>query len=296
MVGIVVVTYNRLLLLKENIESLREQTYTDYKIIVVNNGSTDGTEEWLMSQKDLIVLNQENLGGAGGFHTGIKYAVQSGFDYIWLMDDDTIPTKNALDNMFQKVQLLAKNSWGFLCSRVVDLTDNSSNVPEIDMRKWGRAYPNWDEKIDSKMVKIRYATFVSVLIPVENIKEYGLPIKDFFIWGDDTEYTYRLSTKLPCYLVGDSLVLHKRENGEGLPFLQETNNNRLKLYFYMYRNQLILYREGIFGIRFCVLRYYLSKIFLLLKCLLRCKFFHAKVLVIALIKAAFFKPSIEYIH
>lgn len=36
MVGIVVVTYNRLLLLKENIESLREQTYTDYKIIVVN--------------------------------------------------------------------------------------------------------------------------------------------------------------------------------------------------------------------------------------------------------------------
>lgn len=54
MVGIVVVTYNRLLLLKENIESLREQTYTDYKIIVVNNGSTDGTEEWLMYQKDLI--------------------------------------------------------------------------------------------------------------------------------------------------------------------------------------------------------------------------------------------------
>lgn len=294
MVGIIVVTYNRLLLLKENIQALREQTYTDCKIIVVNNGSTDGTEEWLVYQKDLIVLNQENLGGAGGFYAGMKYAVKSGFDYVWLMDDDTIPTKEALANMFQKVQLLVKDNWGFLCSRVIDLSGHSSNVPNIDMRKWGRAYPDWDEKINSKMVKVRCATFVSVLISVERIRECGLPIKEFFIWGDDTEYTYRLSDNLSCYLVGDSLVLHKRKNGDGLSFLQEKNHNRLNLYFYMYRNQLILYRKGVFGRKFRVSRYYLSKMFLLLRCLSLCKFVHAKVLVTALIRATFFKPSIEY--
>ena len=72
-VGIVVVTYNRLALLKEAIDSLRNQIYTNREIVVVNNGSTDGTQEWLNAQKDIIVNTQQNLGGAGGLFTGVKY-------------------------------------------------------------------------------------------------------------------------------------------------------------------------------------------------------------------------------
>ena len=52
-VGIVVVTYNRLALLKEVIASLREQTYNNFQIIIVNNGSNDGTKEWLSLQNHL---------------------------------------------------------------------------------------------------------------------------------------------------------------------------------------------------------------------------------------------------
>ena len=75
-VGIVVVTYNRLSLLKEVIESLRVQSYRDYQIVVVNNGSTDETPLWLEKQKDIITITQDNLGGAGGFHTGMKYVAE----------------------------------------------------------------------------------------------------------------------------------------------------------------------------------------------------------------------------
>ena len=89
-VGIVVVTYNRLNLLKEVIEALRLQTYKDFQIVVVNNGSTDETPKWLSDQRDIYTITQENLGGAGGFFTGMKYVVENGFKYCWIMDDDVI--------------------------------------------------------------------------------------------------------------------------------------------------------------------------------------------------------------
>lgn len=66
-VAAIVVTFNRITLLKECIEALRKQSYADFSIIVVDNGSTDGTNLWLSEQGDLIVVKQENLGGAGGF-------------------------------------------------------------------------------------------------------------------------------------------------------------------------------------------------------------------------------------
>ncbi|MBK6915081.1 MAG: glycosyltransferase [Ignavibacteriales bacterium] len=95
----VVVTYNRLELLKQCIESIRNQTQKLDKIIVVNNDSIDGTFEWLNSQEDITHINQKNLGGAGGFYTGIKTAYNNGFDWIWCMDDDGLPEINALENL-----------------------------------------------------------------------------------------------------------------------------------------------------------------------------------------------------
>ena len=57
------------------VETVRKQTYKYFNILVVNNGSTDGTKEWLVQQADIITINQENLGGAGGFYTGMKYCM-----------------------------------------------------------------------------------------------------------------------------------------------------------------------------------------------------------------------------
>ena len=60
----VIVTYNRLELLKECIAAVKAQTYKPSFILVVNNDSTDGTTEWLNQQSDLIVIHQPNKGGA----------------------------------------------------------------------------------------------------------------------------------------------------------------------------------------------------------------------------------------
>ena len=96
----VTVTFNRKELLKRTIDCLRKNKPVS-KIVVVNNGSTDGTGEWLAKQDDLIVITQENVGGSGGFYTGIEYAYKAGADWIWCMDDDVFPRENCLEELLK---------------------------------------------------------------------------------------------------------------------------------------------------------------------------------------------------
>ena len=95
----VVVTYNRLTLLKECITALRNQTQKPDAILVVNNGSTDDTGKWLLAQNDLLIISQGNTGSAGGFETGINWAYKNNYSWIWCMDDDGYPKEDALEKI-----------------------------------------------------------------------------------------------------------------------------------------------------------------------------------------------------
>lgn len=234
-VAIVVVTYNRLNLLKECISSLRCQSFKDRDIIVVNNGSTDGSEEWLKSQSDIILISQSNQGGAGGFYTGLKYSCENHYCYSWIMDDDTIPSEDSL----LELMLKANSSIGFLCSKVIDINNEVCNVPSIDYQKLDNGEVCWPERLNEALVRVRTATFVSVLFHNKIIHEVGLPIKEYFIWGDDLEYTRRISKKYPCYICGKSIVLHKRALNGILSISNETNPNRIRNFYYAYRNGIL---------------------------------------------------------
>lgn len=84
-------------------------------------------------------------------------------------------------------------------------------------------------------------TFVSVLISKAAMENCGLPCKEFFIWGDDSEYTYRLSKYYgEGYFVGKSKAVHKRIIAKPLDINNETEINRVKMYHYLYRNRYIM--------------------------------------------------------
>lgn len=233
-VAIIVVTFNRLVLLQEEIESLRNQTFKDAQIVVINNGSTDGTSSWLEQQKDIITITQDNCGGAGGFFTGMKYVAEHGYKYCWLMDDDVICSPDALQELYNAYQL--KPDMGFVCSKVQGIDGCEMNVPYPDCRRRGTAYQDIFEYLDRQMVKVKEATFVSVFLSTDIIRECGLPYREYFIWGDDSEYTNRVSDTHPCYLVGTSCVIHKRAIQGGLLFETETDPRRIQNFFYMFRN------------------------------------------------------------
>ena len=96
-----IVTFNRLELLKRCIQNINKQTRKAEDLLIINNSSTDGTSEYLISN-NYNHINQKNSGSAGGWHSAINYAIKNNFDAIWLMDDDGYPKFNSLDQLTKK--------------------------------------------------------------------------------------------------------------------------------------------------------------------------------------------------
>ena len=126
------------------------------------------------------------------------------------------------------------------------------NTPRMKISQKGEnGYADWNVHLEESLVKVNSATFCSCFVSAEAVRTVGLPIKEYFIWGDDTEYTLRLSKYYgQGWLVGKSKVLHKRENGQSLSIKKEDNPNRINVYYYYTRNYLInlkLYYYGYLG-------------------------------------------------
>lgn len=102
----IIVTHNRKQLLAECVNKLLNQSHPPNQILIIDNASTDGTESYLKAQgfldHSLITYHclTENIGGAGGFAEGIKMAMQSGAEWMWLMDDDAMPAYDVLENFY----------------------------------------------------------------------------------------------------------------------------------------------------------------------------------------------------
>jgi len=235
----VVVTYNRKVLLLECINALLSQTYPVDTIVVIDNHSTDNSLEFIAenvkSERIKTVRLNKNYGGSGGFFYGMKKACENNPDYIWVMDDDTIPQKDSLENLMNTEELL-KGKFSFLASKAYGLNHEPMNIPFIDLSESANCY----EYLADGLVKISVATFVSLLIKKEAVEKEGLPHRFFFIWGDDLEYTNRLTKYYgPGYFCGKSVVLHKRQGNNALSPIDEDNVNRLKIFHYFYRNKLV---------------------------------------------------------
>ena len=186
----VVVTFNRLELLKRNISCLRQNKPIS-KIVVVNNGSTDGTGDWLAGETDLKVITQENVGGSGGFYTGIDYAYNDGADWIWCMDDDVFPRADCLEKMLVHAD---RKDVGILAPRRLQegkifthdfLSYNLTN-PFKSM------YKDRIAKMEvNKPLEISGTAFEGPFIRRDVVERIGLPNKDLFIFCDDTDYCLR---------------------------------------------------------------------------------------------------------
>lgn len=239
----VVVTYNKLDLLKECLQSLLMQTIGIQNIFVVNNNSSVETKDYLtdLSNRVKIVkpINlRKNIGGAGGFNRGIReFMEKSDSDYVWIMDDDTIAHNDSLEKLVQSLSCL--DNVGFLASNVrwIDGTPAIMNTPALaDV---------WNEKADTGLLGIKTASFVSLLVSRTAVKSVGLPIKDFFIWNDDTEFTTRIFKKgFNNYMVVKSCVTHKMAQNVGINIIKEHIRARIKRYYLRNRNAIFMFREN----------------------------------------------------
>ncbi len=236
----IIVTYNRLQLLKESINSVLMYKDKIKKIIVVNNASTDGTTEYLdnicNSENKLVhVKLEKNIGGSGGFYEGIKKSFEYNCDWVWIMDDDTIVKKGSLENLIKPIEEV--DNVGFVCSKVVwnDGNIHYMNIPQIKPIVKGIPFNRYENYL-----VIDSCSFVSVLINTKAIRKVGLPYKEFFIWSDDTEYTQRISNNGYIGLYSNkSLVEHRTGTNYNVDIHKDTKNNYWK-YSYGIRNGLFI--------------------------------------------------------
>ncbi len=211
--GVVIVTYNRLNLLKECVDACLSQTYKFNSIIIVNNCSTDGTDEYLsnLNNNTIHVINCDtNLGGAGGFNKGIEYAIENDdSDYLLIIDDDAIIEEEynrKIKRIIDKTTKMNEKIFAYSGTVVTDnqiLTFTRKNIVKYHF-----------EKCDLNLYKGEFfdyncSSFCGLYISMNIIKKIGPPKKEFFIWYDDTEYCMRFKKYTIIRNVNDAILDHK---------------------------------------------------------------------------------------
>lgn len=192
-----VVTLNRLEKLTRTLAECRSLGFD--RFVVVDNGSSDGTREFLSRQPDLTGLFPEhNEGGSGGFNRLKRYFYEnSECNYLLLMDDDAYPTFSRNHLAAFLAERRACNYWAYACKVIYptgslcEMNRPGKNIlANHPLRHFGKEY-HIDE--DSPESIVDFASFVGLLLTREVIRRVGVVSTQFFIYSDDTYYTLSIS-------------------------------------------------------------------------------------------------------
>ncbi|MBN1508292.1 MAG: glycosyltransferase family 2 protein [Sedimentisphaerales bacterium] len=254
-IAAVVVTYNRKQLLSECLDSLLGQTHALDGLYVIDNASTDGTGEHLRDRgfaspgdghrQEHYVRMPENVGGAGGFAEGMVRAAGAGFDWLWLMDDDVVAAPNALEVLVRKKETLqAVHDGPFILNSLVLSRDRPDGdalaFPLREISAGGsprRGAFHWRLSDVRDQVHDGLYRWICPLngtfLPARAVSEVGTPRREFFIYGDETDFQFRAAGSFRMYTVVDSKVFHPRQPSSVFDWKQ----------YYNIRNMFIVNRH-----------------------------------------------------
>jgi rhamnopyranosyl-N-acetylglucosaminyl-diphospho-decaprenol beta-1,3/1,4-galactofuranosyltransferase len=220
----VVVTFNRRALLERVLTAL-ESTPGLAEIVVVDNASADGTGEWLASRAGSpaaapvhAVTLPENVGGAGGFHEGLRLALEHGADLAWLMDDDGVPVDGSLAKLLDHREEF--DFWGPSVLAEQDPTRLCFPIRIPGSTQVVHAMSRVEEAAVDGVIADVVIPFNGVLVTRELVEKIGLPREEFFIWGDDVEYLWRARRAgARVGTVVDAHFLHPATDDLGTPLM-----------------------------------------------------------------------------
>jgi len=217
------------------IGALRKSTYSQLKVVVVDNGSTNNSvAEIRTAYPDLIVLESvTNLGFAGGNNIGIRHALAQGADFVWLLNNDTEPAPDALSALIGKA--VTNRAIGAVAS--VCYYASAPNRVEA----WGGAHVNLWIGYGRNSTEPRPDHWfhslngTSLLVSREALESSGLLDEVFFLYWEDTELCLRLRKngwriaaapnsrvlhKVSASTGGNKIVLDRHQTASGLRLLR----------------------------------------------------------------------------
>ena len=234
-VAAVIVSYNKAGLLIDLVGQLCRQTRKPDEIIIVDNSRVklSGKEIGSLDSSVRYLPLDTNSGSAGGYSLGIKAAKEKN-QLIWLLDDDVELKDDSLEYLLNWLYVLRNNEEiGSWCGPV-------------------------DESFKPK--KTKSFAWRGTLIPAAIIEKIGLPRSDFFLYGEDTEYSLRMAGNgYSIYWIPQSSVIERKNCGRRI-----TYRDPARIY-YAFRNQAHLYLSKRRYFEFLMTLLYAVKVLLLIQ-------------------------------
>lgn len=238
--AIVIVTYNRVRLLRECIAHAEAQTVRAHSIIVVDNASTDDTAAYLgeldrVSNIEMIRL-QQNIGGAGGFAKGMERALQKHVDCVLLIDDDAMIEKEYMEKILTAREHCPQYR---AFAGTVEKNERIDTFHRRDLLRAGLLSKNVPaQKYCQSRFECDIASFCGMVVDSELIRKIGLPHEEYFICYDDTEYSLRISRYSRFLVIADAVLDHKSEiHVQSCPRRYDWKD------YYAIRNRILMVKE-----------------------------------------------------
>jgi GT2 family glycosyltransferase len=241
-VCIIIVNWNGLFDTKECLQSLGMLNYKNYKIIVVDNGSTESIQVLKQDFKNVIYLDiNDNLGFSGANNLGIQKALEMGADAVWLLNNDTTVSPDSLNIMLSR--LYSNEVIGVVCPKIY-------YYDEPDMLWFAGGEIIWHKGItvhngqfkkseeigNDQDRQVNFATGCSLLIKVDVIKKVGFLSEEYFLYYEDTDYCCKvLKAGFQIYYCSKSIIWHKVSRSTTKSSIKDYYITRNNLYF-MFKN------------------------------------------------------------
>lgn len=215
-IGIVVCNYNKAEDVLGCIQSILESKFQDFALFVVDNASTDGSAEAIRrhyGDRLTLIENRENLGGSGGFNTGLKKAYEQGFPYLMCVDNDALLDENAVGELWRFLQ--EHPDTGIAAAKIYH-RESPDYVQQfgqrIDFEHFCTEVNYLNAYEDGSMPEFVYTDAVAacaLMIRCTVVEKIGFMPEENFLYWDDTEWCYlcnRAGYKVAS--VGSAAALH----------------------------------------------------------------------------------------
>lgn len=240
--GIIICNFNKIDYLKGCLETLYKSELIDliYDVIVVDNASTDGSSKFVKDNYPQIILlrNEINTGGSGGFDRGIRYTMQKEYQYVVLLDNDILLEDNTILNLFKYIKENPKV--GVVGSKICTM-DNPDILQEMGSfidyeNKFNVHTPLKSHRDDNSLPEIVVCDYVPACCMIttnEVLKKVGSFNTDHFIYWDDMDWCTRVKNEgYGIHAINSSRVFHKMGAA--------THTNTFGLYYFE-RNRILFF-------------------------------------------------------